>query len=121
MVAVAAAFTLGTALDARPMTIGESAVSAVLIVGLHRVGSAFAYNRLIDALIGGGLAIVTAQLLFPIDPIDLVRKESQRLRSDLADRNAGAPMDPGAPAGLRGHRGGRGASVSSATTSSMPP
>src|SRR6266566_4453971 len=84
IVAVAAAFTLGTALDGRPMTIGESAVSAVLIVGLHRVGSAFAYNRLIDALIGGGLAIVTAQLLFPIDPIDLVRKESQRLRSDLA-------------------------------------
>ncbi|TML86116.1 MAG: hypothetical protein E6G08_12585 [Actinobacteria bacterium] len=84
IVAVAAAFTLGTALDGRPMTIGESAVSAVLIVGLHRVGSAFAYNRLIDALIGGGLAIVTAQLLFPIDPIDLVRKESQRLRSNLA-------------------------------------
>jgi hypothetical protein len=84
VIAVSAAFGLGTALGARPMTVNESAVSAVLIVGLHRVGSAFAYNRLIDALIGGGLAIVTAQVLFPIEPIELVRRESQRLRADLA-------------------------------------
>jgi uncharacterized membrane protein YccC len=84
ILAVATAFVLGTALGARTLTIHESAVSAVLIVGLQRVGSNFAYNRLIDALIGGGLAVVTAQLLFPIEPLDLVRKESRRLREDLA-------------------------------------
>src|SRR3954470_1447443 len=84
VVAVAIAFLVGIGVDARPLTINESAVSAVLVVGLHRTGSHFAYNRLIDALIGGGLAVVTAQLLFPIDPLDVVRNESRRLRDDLA-------------------------------------
>jgi Fusaric acid resistance protein-like len=84
MLAVALAFLLGTGADARPLTLNESAVSAVLIVGLHRTGSHFAYNRLIDALIGGGLAIVSAQILFPVDPLEIVRSESRRLRDELA-------------------------------------
>ncbi|MFN2629410.1 MAG: aromatic acid exporter family protein [Gaiellaceae bacterium] len=83
VVAVAFALLLGTALGARPMTVSESAVSAILIVGLQRTGSNYAYQRLFDALIGGGIAIVTAQVLFPIDPLDLVRRESQRLRGEL--------------------------------------
>jgi uncharacterized membrane protein YccC len=82
---VAVAFVLGTAVGARPTTIGESAVSAILVVGVQRVGSNYAYNRLTDALIGGGIAILTAQLLFPVEPLDLVRKESVRVREELAD------------------------------------
>jgi uncharacterized membrane protein YgaE (UPF0421/DUF939 family) len=84
VLAVGVAFLLGTGLDARALTVNESAVSAVLVVGLHRAGSQFAYNRLIDALIGGGLAIVSAQLLFPVDPLEIVRHESRRLRDELA-------------------------------------
>jgi uncharacterized membrane protein YgaE (UPF0421/DUF939 family) len=85
VIGVAVAFSVGTALGARPLTTNEAAVSAILVVGLHRPGSSFAYARLIDALIGGGIAIVTAQLLFPIDPLELVRDEAQRLAGQLAD------------------------------------
>ena len=38
-----------------------------------------------DALIGGGIAILVARFLFPIDPVQLVRREAERLRAELAD------------------------------------
>jgi sugar porter (SP) family MFS transporter len=42
-------------------------------------------QRLVDALIGGGLAILLARFLFPVDPLELVRDEARALRERLAD------------------------------------
>jgi hypothetical protein len=75
---------LTTAAGASSMTSTQSAVSAILVVALHRSGSNLALQRLVDSLVGGGVAILLAQVLFPIDPVQLVRRESQRLRDELA-------------------------------------
>jgi hypothetical protein len=48
-------------------------------------GRTWAVQRLVDALIGGGFAIVLARLVFPIDPLDLVRDEARQLRVRVAD------------------------------------
>jgi hypothetical protein len=85
VVATGAALLLATAAAAPPVIRIQSAASAILLVALHRPGSNLAWQRLLDALIGGGIAIVLARFLFPIDPLSLVRDEARHLRSRLAD------------------------------------
>jgi uncharacterized membrane protein YgaE (UPF0421/DUF939 family) len=82
---VALALVLCTAAGANPLVTTQAAASAILVIALHRPGQNLAAQRLVDALIGGGIAIVLARFLFPIDPLALVRRESERLRGDLAD------------------------------------
>jgi hypothetical protein len=85
VVATAVALLVPTALGARPIVRTQSAASAILIVALHVPGTNVAWQRLVDALIGGGIAIVLARLLFPVDPLNLVRREAAALRRQLAD------------------------------------
>jgi sugar porter (SP) family MFS transporter len=85
VVATAVTFVLATAADAPPVVRLQSAASAILVVALHRPGGDPAVQRLVDALIGGGLAVVLARVLFPVDPLDLVRDEARALRERLAD------------------------------------
>ena len=85
VVGTAAALLVATALGARPIIRTQSAASAILIVSLHLPGTNVAWQRLIDALIGGGIAILLARFLFPVDPLDLVRREAVALRRQLAD------------------------------------
>jgi uncharacterized membrane protein YccC len=84
VVAAGLSLLLTTAAGASPVTGTQAAISAVLVIALHRAGSNLALQRLIDSLIGGAIAILIAQILFPIDPLLLVRRESQHLRDDLA-------------------------------------
>ena len=58
-----------TAAGASSITSTQAAISAVLVIALHRAGSNLALQRLIDSLVGGALAILLAQILFPIDPV----------------------------------------------------
>ena len=84
VVAAGASLLLTAAAGASSITSTQAAISAVLVIALHRAGSNLALQRLIDSLVGGALAILLAQILFPIDPLLLVRRESQHLRDDLA-------------------------------------
>ncbi len=84
VVAAGAALVLTTAWGASSVTSTQAAISAVLVVALHRPGSNLAVQRLLDSFVGGGVAILLAQVLFPIDPVLLVRRESDNLRHDLA-------------------------------------
>jgi hypothetical protein len=68
------ALLVTTAAGAPAIIRTQAATSAILIVALH----------LVDALIGGGIAIVMARFLFPIDPLVLVRDEARELRQRLA-------------------------------------
>lgn len=81
---VAVALAIGTAIGASPVTTVQAAASGVLVVALHRSGQNLAVQRLVDALIGGGLAVLLARFLFPVDPIALVRRDFERLREDVA-------------------------------------
>ena len=85
VVATVVTLALATAAAAPPVVRVQSAASAILIVALHRPGSNPALQRLVDALIGGGLAIVLARFLFPVDPLELVRDEARVLRERFAD------------------------------------
>jgi uncharacterized membrane protein YgaE (UPF0421/DUF939 family) len=95
VVAVAVSLVVTTAAGAAPITVAQSAASAILVVALHVPGSNVALQRLVDALVGGAIAILLAQLLFPIEPVMLVRRESQHLRDDLAEalRELAAALD----------------------------
>ena len=85
VVATAAALVIPTALGARSVVRTQAAASAILIVALHVPGTNVAWQRLVDALIGGGIAIALARFLLPVDPLDLVRREAVALRRQLAD------------------------------------
>jgi uncharacterized membrane protein YgaE (UPF0421/DUF939 family) len=76
VVATAAALLVTTGAGASPVIRIQAAASAILVVALHRPGSDLAVQRLVDALIGGGIAIVLARFLFPVDPLELVRSEA---------------------------------------------
>src|SRR5581483_1931858 len=84
VVAVAAALVVTSAAGGGPLLRNQAAASAVLIVALHTPGQNLALQRLVDALIGGGIAIVLAQLLFPIDPVRHVLDEARLLRRRVA-------------------------------------
>jgi sugar porter (SP) family MFS transporter len=84
VVGVLVALLIPTALGARPMVRNQAAASVILMVALHQPGSSLAVQRLADALIGGGLGIVIAQLLFPTDPLALLATAERALRDDLA-------------------------------------
>jgi hypothetical protein len=85
VLATAVVLMAATAAAVPPVVRAQAAASAVLVVALHQPGSNLAIQRLIDALIGGGMAIVLARLLFPVDPLELVRSEARHLRLRLAD------------------------------------
>ena len=84
---VASALTLlvASGSGAPPLIRTQATASAILVVALHVPGTNLALQRLIDALIGGGIAIVMARFLFPVEPLDLVRREAVALRTGLAD------------------------------------
>ncbi len=73
------------AAGAGPLVRNQAAASTILIVALHQPGSNVAVQRFVDALVGGAVAIVLAQLLFPIDPVEHVLDETRRLRARLAE------------------------------------
>jgi Fusaric acid resistance protein-like len=85
VLATAVALLVATAAATPPVVRIQAAASAILVVALHQPGSNLAVQRLVDALIGGGIAIVLARLLFPVDPVELVRDEARQLRARLAD------------------------------------
>jgi hypothetical protein len=85
VLATAVALGAATAAAAPPVVRTQAAASAILVVALHQPGTNLALQRLVDALIGGGIAIVLARLLFPVDPLDLVRDEARQLRARVAD------------------------------------
>jgi len=53
------------------MFYNETAVSAILVVALPNGGTAA--ERLFDALVGGGIALLFSVLLFPAEPVALLR------------------------------------------------
>lgn len=92
-VGTAISLVITTAIGASPVIRMQAAASTILVVALHRSGQNLAFQRLVDALIGGSIAIVLARFLFPIDPLELVRDEARRLRGHLSaalDTVAGA-------------------------------
>lgn len=67
------------------MFVNQTAASAILVIALHRSGSGS--ERLIDALVGGGVVLVISLVLFPAAPLrqlcDAIRSLGTALREAL--------------------------------------
>jgi uncharacterized membrane protein YgaE (UPF0421/DUF939 family) len=71
------------ALGGRELLVSEAAVSAILIATLPGSGGGFPPDRFLEAILGGGVALVGSVLLFPPDPALLVGRALDRLFADL--------------------------------------
>jgi uncharacterized membrane protein YgaE (UPF0421/DUF939 family) len=65
-----------------PLLVNQAGVSAILIVALHQPHAGA--NRLLDALAGGGVAILFGAVLFPADPWRIVEGAARDVLSALA-------------------------------------
>jgi uncharacterized membrane protein YgaE (UPF0421/DUF939 family) len=82
------------------MFVNQTASSAILIIALQQSGSGS--ERLLDALIGGGVALVISVLLFPAAPLRLLAEATRALGTALREAltqldeqiTRGAPAEP---------------------------
>jgi uncharacterized membrane protein YgaE (UPF0421/DUF939 family) len=65
-----------------PLLVNQAAASAILVVALHRPGGGS--QRLLDALVGGAVAILIGTVLFPVDPQRLVADAARQALETLA-------------------------------------
>jgi uncharacterized membrane protein YgaE (UPF0421/DUF939 family) len=82
-VMIVLAMGTAVALGGRELLVAEAAVSAILIATLPGAGTGLPPDRFVEAVIGGGVALVASVLLFPPDPALLVGRALNRLFADL--------------------------------------
>jgi uncharacterized membrane protein YgaE (UPF0421/DUF939 family) len=80
-VAIFFALLVTAALGSARTTMAQAAVSAVLAVAM---GSDAGLTRVADAVFGGAVALVFSQILFPADPLRLLRRSESDLLITLA-------------------------------------
>jgi uncharacterized membrane protein YccC len=79
--AMAAAISLGAGL----LLLSEAGVSATLVATVQPTTRGFPPTRLLDVLLGGAVALMFSQLLFPVHPVKLVRTAAEAMVRELAD------------------------------------
>jgi len=78
----------------------QAAASAILVVTLHRHGTGG--ERAVDAVVGGAVAFMFGVLLFPPEPVALMRDAERGVLQSLADTLQQAARDLGPNAGTDG-------------------
>ncbi|WP_309130330.1 FUSC family protein [Brevibacterium sp.] len=81
-IATLVAMAIALACDGSRLVIAQGAVGAILTVAGGQ--PEFGPERIMDALIGAGVALVFSQLLFPAQPIDLLRRAETDVLSAMA-------------------------------------
>jgi uncharacterized membrane protein YgaE (UPF0421/DUF939 family) len=79
------AMLAATLVGGGPLLAAQAGVSAVLVATLQPPDGAFSFARLIDSLVGGGVALTVSAVLLPIDPLALARAGMNPLLARLAD------------------------------------
>jgi uncharacterized membrane protein YgaE (UPF0421/DUF939 family) len=81
--ATLAAVVVTRALGGTPLALAQAAAAAILTVAIGDpdVGP----ERLLDALIGGGVALVFSQVLFTPEPVSLLRRAEGNALTNIAD------------------------------------
>ena len=80
---VGLAMTAALMLHAGQTLITEAAVSAALVATVSPEAHGFPPTRLLDALIGGAVALAFSQVLFPVDPVRVVREAAEAVLDEL--------------------------------------
>jgi uncharacterized membrane protein YgaE (UPF0421/DUF939 family) len=83
-VMVALAMAVAVLLRGGELLTSESAVSAILIVSLDPgAADGFTASRILEGMIGGGVALAVSSLLFPADPVLPVARAAQAVLGGL--------------------------------------
>lgn len=80
VLAMAAALLVGAGI----LLVNQAAISAILVITLPGVGQGGTVDRLFDALIGAGVALLLSQVLFPRDPVRQMGRAAGRVLDQLA-------------------------------------
>jgi uncharacterized membrane protein YgaE (UPF0421/DUF939 family) len=83
-VAVSVAIALGLFFGSSQLFVNQVAVSAVLVFTVSPAASHFSFARAVDALTGGSIALAVAAIVFPIDPVRILRGAAQPVLDELA-------------------------------------
>jgi Fusaric acid resistance protein-like len=83
-VVVGLAMLAATLIGGGPLLASQAGVSAVLVATLQPPDGGFDFNRFLDALVGGGVALVVGTLVLPVNPLRLVRESTGPLLDQLA-------------------------------------
>jgi len=94
MLVVALAMSAALLLGGGPLLVSQAGVSAIFVATIERPDTVTA-DRFIDALIGGAVALLVAQVLLPRDPVAQVREAAHALSAKLtlALRETAAALD----------------------------
>jgi uncharacterized membrane protein YgaE (UPF0421/DUF939 family) len=79
VLAMAAAVLLGGG----PVLVTEAAVSAIILASLDPAPTGLSADRLLEALVGGGVALAVSSLVFPLDPQLHVGRAAQSVFGEL--------------------------------------
>jgi uncharacterized membrane protein YgaE (UPF0421/DUF939 family) len=102
-VMVVLAMSVAVLLGGSELVAGEAAVSAILLIALDP-GAGYSPNRILEAVIGGGSALLIGALLFPPDPALQVGRAAQTVFGELGralERTAAALATGDAGSGER--------------------
>jgi uncharacterized membrane protein YgaE (UPF0421/DUF939 family) len=81
---VGLAMAAAVALGAGHLVLTEAAVSASLVATVSLDTQGFPPTRLLDVLVGGAVALVFSQLLFPVKPLNVVREAVESVLNEIA-------------------------------------
>jgi uncharacterized membrane protein YgaE (UPF0421/DUF939 family) len=81
---VALAMAGALLLGAGTLLVNQAAISAILVVATLQPGASPSPGRFLDALIGGCVALLVGQVLFPHDPLRALAKAARPVVDDLA-------------------------------------
>jgi len=81
---VVLAMTAAVLIRGGDLFVNEAAISAILLVSLAPSDGSFSADRILEGVIGGGVALAVASLLFPPHPVALVGSAAQHLVGRLA-------------------------------------
>jgi uncharacterized membrane protein YgaE (UPF0421/DUF939 family) len=82
-IVVALAMTAATLVGGGSMLASQAGASAVLVATLQPPEGGFDFDRALDALVGGGVALVVSSLLLPVHPMRLVREGTEPVLNRL--------------------------------------
>jgi uncharacterized membrane protein YgaE (UPF0421/DUF939 family) len=80
---VVLAMSAAVVLGGGPVLVTEAAVSAILLSVIEPTSAGLPPSRLLEALVGGGVALAISALAFPLNPILLVGRSTQAIFGEL--------------------------------------
>jgi uncharacterized membrane protein YgaE (UPF0421/DUF939 family) len=80
---VVLAMSAAVILGGGPVLVTEAAVSAILLSLIEPSSAGLPPSRLLEALVGGGVALAISALAFPLNPILLVGRSTQAIFGEL--------------------------------------